>query len=362
MKIVIDGRPLLEPFAHGGVPVYTHELIDALAAHGSEHDWRVFMNGWTRSNHVPVIPTVTTIQKHFPNKLLNLSLFATDQPYLDQWCGGADIFIAPNLNFTSVSPHCTLIQVVHDLSFLVNPSWYSWKSRAWHYAIGVRQLLQRAKIIVAISEATATDIRRHFPEVAERVRVIYPGTPTALTVTPEDAQEIRKKYHLPPRFFFYVGALESRKNITGLLDAFAHFTHTTSYPHELILAGPGSCPKTPRVRRLGIISEKEKHVLLSLAEALVFPSFYEGFGFPPLEAMAHGTPMIASSATSLPEVVGDAGLLVSPYKPHEMAHAMRMIADHADVREDLSRRGFLRAREFTWEKTAKEFLNLCTSP
>lgn len=116
-----------------------------------------------------------------------------------------------------------------------------------------------------------------------------------------------------------------------------------------------------RVRFLGRISEKTKHTLLSLAEALVFPSLYEGFGFPPLEAMSHGTPVIASWSTSLPEVVGDAGLLVSPYKPHELAHAMRMIADHEDVREDLSRRGFERAKQFTWEKTAKEFLNLCAS-
>ncbi|MEK7102074.1 MAG: glycosyltransferase family 1 protein [Patescibacteria group bacterium] len=302
--------------------------------------------------------------RRLPNKLLNLSLLATGRPHLDTWADGADVWIAPNLNFTSISPRCKLIQVVHDLSFLVDPSWYSLKSRLWHRAIRVQKVLHRADAIVAISQATATDIMRFFPETASKIHVIYPGTPTAPIVTPEDQQTIRKKYRLPARFFLHVGALEPRKNITTLLDAFAHFTHTTAYPHELILAGKKSpLPRgeRARVRVLGSVSEKEKHILLQLAEALVFPSFYEGFGFPPLEAMSHGTPVIASWSTSLPEVVGDAGLLVSPYKPHELAHAMRMIADHADVREDLSRRGLERARKFTWEKTAKEFLKICTS-
>ncbi|MEK7532444.1 MAG: glycosyltransferase family 1 protein, partial [Patescibacteria group bacterium] len=311
---------------------------------------------------IPPLPIVT---RRLPNKLLNLSLLATGHPYLDQWAGDADIWIAPNLNFTSISPRCKLIQVVHDVSFLVDPSWYSLKSRMWHRAIRVQNVLNRADAIVAISQATAADLARYFPKVAHKIKIIYPGTPTAPIVTPEYQQTIRKKYHLPARFFLYVGALEPRKNIPALLDAFAHFTHTTAYPHELILAGPNNSPlprgERARVRVLGSVSTKTKHALMSLAEALVFPSLYEGFGFPPLEAMSHGTPVIASWSTSLPEVVGDAGLLVSPYKPHEIAHAMRMIADHADLRDDLSRRALAQAKKFTWEKTAKEFLKLCTS-
>lgn len=407
MKIALDLRPLLESnngrasmdgarhdFAKSGtrgVEVYTRELIDALLLHGPEHHWVGFVNKWSlRGNRTFVIPDpalpgsgiqkftgfrlngrndikplIPLITKRIPNKLLNLSLLATGRPYLDKWAGGADVWIAPNLNFTSISPHCKLIQVVHDLSFLVDPSWYSLKSRIWHRAIRVQNVLNRADAIVAISKATATDIARHFPSVAHKTHVIYPGTPTAPVITPEDQQTIRKKYRLPARFFLYVGAVEPRKNIGTLLDAFAHFTHTTAYPHELILAGPKNSPlprrERARVRVLGPVSTKTKHTLMSLAEALVFPSLYEGFGFPPLEAMSHGTPVIASWSTSLPEVVGDAGLLVSPYKLHELAHAMRMIADHRDVREDLSRRALERSRQFTWEKTAQEFLKLCTS-
>ncbi len=376
MKITVDLRPLLEPHAQKhGVGVYTRELLHALTFHGPEHRWTGFVNAWSqfvipseaqRAESRDLIehdvPPLHIITKHLPNKLLNLSLFTTGRPHLDTWAGGADVWIAPNLNFTGISPHCKLIQVVHDISFLVNPSWYSWKSRAWHRAIRVQKVLNRADAIVAISHATAEDVARHFPENAHKIHIIYPGTPTAPAVTPENQQITRKKYRLPARFFLYVGALEPRKNISMLLDAFAHFTHTTAYPHELILAGPGRASlRSNRTRFLGPVSAKTKHALLSLAEALVFPSLYEGFGFPPLEAMSHGTPVIASWSTSLPEVVGDAGLLVSPYKPHELAHAMRMIADHQDVREDLSRRALARAQQFTWEKTAREFLKLCTS-
>jgi len=253
MKIAIDLRPLMEARGTRGVEVYTRELLQALTLHGSEHRWIGFLNGWSKnvipneSRHSrdesrdltnlnsPHIPIVT---KHLPNKLLNLSLLLTGRPYLDEWAGGADVWIAPNLNFTSVSPHCKLIQVVHDLSFLVNPSWYSLKSRMWHRAIRVQKVLTRADAIVAISKATAEDFARHFPDVAHKITVIYPGAPTAPIVTPEDQQTVRKKYRLPARFFLYVGALEPRKNIATLLDAFAHFTHTTAYPHELILAGP----------------------------------------------------------------------------------------------------------------------------
>src|SRR3989338_4655007 len=262
MKIAIDLRQLLEPHAkQRGVGVYTSELIDALALHGPEHRWVEFSNGWSQ----PVIPSpapfvipsdpgldpgesrdlinlnsprIPIITKHLPNKLLNLSLLTTNRPHLDKLIGGADVWIAPNLNFTSVSPRCKLIQVVHDLSFLVNPSWYSLKSRMWHRAIRVQKVLNRADAVVAISKATAEDLAQHFPEIQNKVHVIYPGVPTTPVVTPEDQQAVRKKYHLPVRFFLYVGALEPRKNIATLLDAFAHFTHTTAYPHELIIAGP----------------------------------------------------------------------------------------------------------------------------
>jgi len=227
--------------------------------------------------------------------------------------------------------------------------------------------LHRADAIVAISKATATDLKKYFPKTKNKTITIYPGTPTKPNVLPHEIQAVRKKFNLPPRFFLYVGTLEPRKNIATLLDAFKIFQQTTTYPHELILAGPprhpersGAQSKDP-IQFTGNVTEKEKHALLELCEALVFPSLYEGFGLPPLEAMSHGKPVIASWSSSLPEVIHDAGLLVSPYKPHEIAHAMRMIADSQELRADLSKRALMQSKKFSWEKTANKFLELPSS-
>ena len=402
MRIGIDVRPLLES-KPGGVDTYTKELVNALLAHGPQHTWRLFCSGWRSLQHY----NTTTLQhlsteliyKRVPNKFLNLSLLLTGRPHLDRLIppplggGGqgeglqknnrqsaignlkSQIWISPNLNFTSLSPNTRHIQVIHDLSFIINPSWYSPKSRLWHRAIGIKKTLDRADAIVAISRATAQDIERHFPGLQHKTNVIYLGTPTKPTLKSEEIEHVKKKYSLPPRFFLYVGALSSRKNIKLLLDAWHIFRQTTAHPHTLILAGPGELPslykggsggvskkyskyQIQNTKYLGPVTNTEKHALLELSECLIFPSLYEGFGLPPLEAMSHGKPVIASWSSSLPEVIHDAGLLVSPYKPHELAHAMRMIADNEELKKDLSARATEQAKKFTWEKTANEFMKL----
>lgn len=344
MRITVDARPLQEA-KPGGVQTYTKELIAALTYAAPQHSWRIFFNG--HKSKPLFFPQSTAITKKIPNKLLNLSLLATNRPRLDQWTD-AQVWISPNLNFVSLSPNTKHIQVVHDLSFLVNPSWYTKKSRLWHAAVNPTKIFKRADHIVCVSAATASDVTATFPFCESKVTVIHPGMPRVHRPNAIDLVQARKKFSLPAHFFlFFDGG--PRKNTQFVLDSFKHFKHTTGKPHHLIVVGGAGLPH---------VNEKEKASLLKLASGLIYPSLYEGFGFPPLEAMAQGTPVIASWSSSLPEVVGKAGILVSPYKPHELAHAMQLLTQDPQLNQKLAAEGSQNTKRFTWEQAAKKILQL----
>lgn len=356
MNITIDARPLLEKIP-GGVSLYTRHLIEALCQRAPEHSWRLFINAARGNPNLPAAVPVT--RKKIPNKLFNLALKCTKHPRLDRYTNGR-VWISPNLNFTALSPSCIFIQVVHDLSFLVNPSWYTPKSRVWHRAIGPEKLITRAQALVAISRTTAADTARHFPEAASKIHCIYPG-PTARPIAETAARSVCDAYALPQRFFLCIGSLEARKNLPLLLDAWRMFCHTAHAPHALVICGALQGIKGERIRNCGIVSEQEKNALLSRCEALIFPTLYEGFGLPALEALSHGKPVLAGHESSVGEVVGDAGLLVSPYKPHELTHAMRLIAENPDIQKSLSQNARLQAKKFSWETAAESFLRIINS-
>ncbi len=346
MRIAIDGRPLQETVP-GGVRTYTKELISALTTAAPQHSWRIFFNSQTYKPSF--YPEAKVVSKKIPNKLLNTSLLFTEHPKLDGWTN-ADVWISPNLNFLALKPQTKHIQVVHDLSFLINPQWYSKKSQLWHAAIRPSKIFERANHIVCVSQATAVDLISHFPGCAKKVSVVHPGMPKVHRPSATDLIQARKKFNLPLHFFLYFDG-GPRKNTTFVLDSFRHFKHTTSKLHQLIIVGGSG---------IAHVNEKEKASLLKLADGLLYPSLYEGFGFPPLEAMAQGTPVIASWSSSLPEIIGQAGLLVSPYKPHELAHAMQLLANNPKLRKKLAKEGSKQKKYFRWKDTAKQFLKLIT--
>lgn len=362
MRIAVDARPLQES-KPGGVRTYTKELITALTNTAPQHSWRIFFNSFVPTPHF--LPQTKTVSKKIPNKLLNTSLLLSKRPKLDRFTK-ADIWISPNLNFTSLQPNTKHIQVVHDLSFIINPSWYSKKSQLWHKAIRVNKIFNRANHIVCVSDATKHDVISNFPQHKEKVCTIYPGTPQRQWISATDLKNTKEKFNLPPHFFlFFDGG--GRKNTQFVLDAFKHFKQTNNLPHQLVVVGGGNAMSfwsratDDRIPPLHIptVSEKEKTALLKLSNCLLYPSIYEGFGFPPLEAMSESTPVIASWSSSLPEVIGEAGLLVSPYKPHELSHAMNLVTQ-PKIRQKLTQEGTKQTQKFTWHQTAKDFLKLIT--
>ena len=217
--------------------------------------------------------------------------------------------------------------------------------------------------MIAISQATKDDLVAHYGVPKEKIPVVYHGVEPRFRPTPDPA--VPARYGLPSRYFLYLGTLQPRKNLERLLQAYAQLSGDVpalvlagakGWYFERIAAAIAALGLGERVFLPGYVPDEDVPALLTGALALVFPSLYEGFGLPVLEAMACGTPVVTANTSSLPEVVGEAGLLVDPLRVDEIAAAMqRLLADEA-LRAELSRRGLERAGLFSWDRCARETL------
>jgi glycosyltransferase involved in cell wall biosynthesis len=195
----------------------------------------------------------------------------------------------------------------------------------------------------------------------DKIHVVYPAVtpPTINTI------DIRAKYHLPERYFVFIGTLQPRKNIARLVAAYNLYRQQTGDDAALVLAGGKGwlydeawTLGVEGVIQTGYIDDADKGILLNQAIGLVFPSLYEGFGFPVLEAMYSDTPVIASNTSSLPELVGEAGLLVNPLDTQAIADAMKQLAADTSLRQMLIARGREQVKKFSWEESARQVLGL----
>jgi len=262
---------------------------------------------------------------------------------------------------------CKGVVTVTDLSFMVFPESFRVSQRVYQrFFTGMS--VRRASHLIAISASTAQDLGKFFAVPATKISVIFPGVDTAYHPIQDAAvlSDFRRRHCLPEKFILFVGTLEPRKNLLTLLRAYVQFKRQTKTDYKLVLAGsPGWLyqPIFTAIEELGLrdevlfpgfIAEDELPLWYNTADVFVYPSLYEGFGLPPLEAMACGTPVIVSNASSLPEVVGDAALLVDPYKPEEWAAALSQVCNDRQLRDDLAARGPERARTFSWTRMAQE--------
>ena len=379
MKIGIDIRALAAG-KHSGVEEYIRGLLSELFRTCPEHEFVLFFNAWGTItpdlSFAEGFQNVTLKRFRIPNKLLNFALWYLRYPKLDQLIGGVDVFFMPNMNFAAFSPSVRLIVTVHDLSFEWFPETFSSRQRLWHYAVNLRGLLRRADSIVAVSQSTADDVVARYRIPQDKVTVIHSGVGEAFRPLDRNSLsllEVQKKYQLPYRFILSLGTLEPRKNLLSLLHAYEAFHQAALgelIKYDLVIAGsPGwKCEEfLEAVRRssvrhhihlLGFVDEADKPALYNLASVFVYPSFYEGFGFPPLEALKCGVPVIASHSASLPEVIEEAGVLIDPYRPDEIREALVQILRDKELQSMLRHASIAQSFKFTWAQSGVRFLEL----
>ena len=266
---------------------------------------------------------------------------------------------------------CPMVVTIHDLTFYRFPKTLR-PSRRLYLRAATRSAVRRAERVIAVSHQTKEELVRFLQVPAEKVDVIHNGVSDAFRPAPADeVARFREERGLPPRFILFLGTLEPRKNIVSLLDAFARwrkdagpgagtdgvklvvagakgwsFEQVFARAEELDLAGELLFP--------GFLPEEELPWWYRAAECFVYPSLYEGFGLPVLEAMACGTPVITSSVSSLPEVAGSAAITVAPCDAAALADAIGQVLGDAALREDMRQAGLLQAKRFSWDRAALE--------
>lgn len=277
--------------------------------------------------------------------------------------GDVDLLFAPLQTLPWTCPVPAVV-TIHDLTVLLRPEDHKFKVR-WSQLPFLSRSLERAEAVVAVSRATAEDLAFHFPEQRHKVRVIHHGV--APDYRPADAETvavIRQKLGAPAGYLLSVGTLEPRKNLATLLTAWESLKAADpDFPPLLLAGGEGWHDRGLRrriqglephgVRHLGRLRDAELVRAYQGATVFAYPSLYEGFGLPLLEAMACGVPCVTSDISSLPEVVGDAGLLVDPRQPGELAAALHRLVAEPSLAAEFGQRGLARAAGFTWETAAR---------
>jgi glycosyltransferase involved in cell wall biosynthesis len=262
----------------------------------------------------------------------------------------------------------------HDAIYALFPQYHLPLNRLF-LGLMMPRFLRQAHAIIAVSECSKRDVMRLYSVDPARLHVIYEGVDPAFRLLNDTTElaRVREKYNLPSRFILYFSTIEPRKNLKTLLEAFnTLLTRDRTIP-ALVIAGRKGWlyePVFAQVRKLGLesrvhftdwVAQEDAPGLLNAADIFAYPSLYEGFGLAPLEAMACGTPVICSNAASLPEVVGDAAILVDPRDVGGLAGALERVLSDGLLSEKLRAKGIAQAAKFSWERTARETLRVYES-
>lgn len=264
---------------------------------------------------------------------------------------------------------CALVVTIHDISFEEHPEWFPRKLRAF-LKWSVPRSARMARAILTDTQSAKSDLVRLYRLPHEKVFVTpYAAHARFQPIHDQEAlRQVRAKYNTSDKFVLVVGNMQQRKNLVRLMQVFAKVKRTRALPHKLVIVGQSlwrAEEAMARARALGdsvvltgYVPDADLPLLYNAADIFCYPSLYEGFGLPVLEAMACGTPVIASNVSSLPEVAGDAARLVDPYDEHAIAEALRELAENDALRHTLRVKGLAHARQFSWERTAQQTLQV----
>jgi len=355
MRVVIDAVPLLVRSA--GVKNYLYHWIGHLRrAAGTDR-----VDTFPRLGELGPLIHDSSVAGRWQT-LRGLSSLAlanyTPLPVLDRASRGAGVFHSTNL-VRRPPRNARLSTTLHDMTSLLMPELHPRANLRADSAFA--GLLRRADAVIAVSASTRNDAVRTLGIPEDRITVIHSGIADAFFSPPAaSVDEIRLKYRLARPFVLFIGTIEPRKNLDGLLDAWAALPLTTRAEFDLVLAGPigwaspATLARVRAMRYLGYVPEPDLAPLTAAAAVFAYPSLYEGFGFPVAQAMAAGVPVVTSNVSSLPEIAGDAALLVDPRSQQELRDALLRLLTSPSLCAGLSARGRQRAGSFRWEKCAAE--------
>ncbi len=368
MRVGIDYTAAI--WQSAGIGRYTRELIRAAVVKDSSFRYDLFYAAGGLKKDSPYLAelrrlcathrNVRTVPIPLSPRMLTALWHRFQLPLgVEFFTGQLDLLHAPDFTLPPTGAH-TLV-TIHDLSFLVCPECFE-SSLQRYLATKVPESLRHADLILADSYATRTDLTGLLEVKPERIEVVYPGVSPQFQPLPASQTEpMRQRLGLPEEFLLFVSTLEPRKNITRLLEAidllspkpYLVLAGRKGWLYQDIFATVERLGLQSCVRFLDFIADEDLPVLYNLARLFVYPSLYEGFGLPVVEAMACGTPVVTADVASLPEAAGKAAILVDPHDSEAIAAGINAALEHsAQLREA----GLLQARQFTWERSAQALL------
>jgi glycosyltransferase involved in cell wall biosynthesis len=373
VKVLVDGTPLIQG---SGIGRYTKDLLAAMLRLDAANQYTAYAFAPRLPRPLPVEADNLRYRliRPLPRKLYDLlhrklhvglpvDVLARARPDL--------AFFTNYAVFPLVAPAKSVV-VIYDLAFRRHGAFFTDRHRRFLERF-VPQALERASAVVTISEFSKREIEDEYGVEGDRITVApcAVDTSTFAPAPPAALARLKARYDVPDRYFLSVGTFEPRKNLVRLLEAFAGLPEAVRVDHPLILCGgpgwrdaemaealDGLRRRGVPVHHLGYVSDADLPALYSGAVALVFPSLYEGFGLPPLEAMACGTPVITSDHSSLPEVVGEAAMLVDPTDVSDISAAMERLIGDPELAVRLRSAGRTRAAAYNWTSSARAVLSL----
>jgi glycosyltransferase involved in cell wall biosynthesis len=364
LRVAIDLTPAVQ--GHAGLGRYAGELARALQVSALRDErFSVFYDDPLRRKPPAQLDLLPVSMLAMSNKAWRARVACAYAAHRgqDRLVGSPDVFLATDHLLPRLSAAASVL-LLADVTILTHPRAHSIMNRGYLRAM-MPHFLRAASAVITISTCSLREAVRQYPSIEHKASVVFPGVPSGFQPVrdPDALREIRARFSLPERFLLYVGTIEPRKNLASLVDAFARLN---SPDLGLVIAGRTGWMSEPffeKVRALGLdhsivfpgfVADEDLPALYSAADAFVFPSIYEGFGLPVLEAMACGAPVICSNSSSLPEVAGNAAILLPPRDVGAWAGAMTRLARDPALQSDLRERGLRQAALFTWHRAAEQ--------
>ena len=368
MRVAIDARKVHD----FGIGTYTRNLLRHLARMDRETEYVLLCQAMDLGLAAQLGPNFRAVLEPSPNYSIREQIHVPwvlrrERP---------DVFHAPHYVLPPAVP-CRSVVTIHDCIHLMFPQYLPNRAAYVYARASMWMAARRSDLILTVSEASKRDILRFFNVPPEKIVVVYNAIDERFRATPseEDVARVRERYQLDHGFVLYVGNIKPHKNLVRLIEAFDAL-RKGGFEHLKLLIIGDEISKLPALRRavhehklhkhvrfLGYLPDETLAVLYRLAAVFVFPSLYEGFGLPPLEAMASGTPVVTSNVSSLPEVAGGAAVLVDPYDVRSIVDGITRVLTDPVLAAELRARGIERAREFSWERsvarTRELYCGLC---